>query len=56
MLIPDEAFYSTLHHITGIRELRTPGKIDQYDDNYFDELEERFEAFFSAQVKSLTDD
>ena len=55
ILIPDEAFYSTLYHITGIRELRVPGKINQDNEDYFNELEKRFEAFFSAQVKHITD-
>ena len=38
MLIPDEAFYSTLYHITDVKELR---KLPKSVENYLDDLEDR---------------
>ena len=54
MLIPDEAFYSTLYHITDINELRKPGKVSENDEGYFEDLERRFEEPCLLQIIGRT--
>jgi hypothetical protein len=41
MKVPDESFYSTLHHITDIKKLNKSRNTRQKYGNYFDDIENR---------------